>query len=319
MKSYNEELSQHFDEIADLMSLLGENSFKIRAYREAARRLKQDFEPITKKRTKIELMAMPRIGEALADKIIQYVKTGKIDYLERLRKQIPKPVRDLLKIPHLGPSRVRDLYVNLGIKSKSDLKKSAKSGRIAELPGFGDKLIAQILGALEKGQEKKKRHDRADVEPIAKKLTTLLKKIKGVKKAEAAGSYRRQASTVGDLDILVVGSAAVTLLAEKRISETFPDLTMLASGETKIAFVIFPENLQVDIRFVPEESYGAALLYFTGSKDYNVMMRKAAIGKGYLLNEYGLFEDGEYVAGRTEKEVYQKLDLPYKAPAKRIR
>ncbi|MBN2096540.1 hypothetical protein JW752_04050 [Candidatus Peregrinibacteria bacterium] len=317
MKSYNEEISQCFNEIADLMSLLDENSFKIRAYREAARRLTQEFEPITKKSTKIELMAMPRIGEALADKIIQYVKMGKIDYLERLRRQIPKPVRDLLKVPHLGPNRVRDLYINLGIKSKSDLKKYAKNGRIAELPGFGDKLVSQILEALERGQEKKKRHDRAEVEPIAKKLVTLLKKIKGVKKVDVAGSYRRQAPTVGDLDILVVGSAAAAAIAEKQIAKTFSDLTMLAGGETKIAFVIFPENLQVDIRFVPEESYGAALLYFTGNKDYNVMMRKVAIEKGYLLNEYGLFEDGEYVAGRTEKEVYEKLDLPIKLPKQR--
>ncbi|MBU1017737.1 hypothetical protein KKA33_01775 [Patescibacteria group bacterium] len=318
MKSYNEELSQCFDEIADLMSLSGENSFKIRAYREAARRLKQDLEPITKKQlNRQSLMAMPRIGPALADKIIQYIKTGKVDYLERLRKQIPKPVRDLLKIPHLGPRRVRDLYINLGIRSKSDLKKCAENGQIAELPGFGNKLVTTILSALEKGQEKKKRHNRSDVEPIVKKFTMLLKKIKGVKKVEVAGSYRRQALTVGDLDLLVVGKRSAAVNAEKQITKTFPGLTILAGGETKIAFVIFPQNLQVDIRFVPEESYGAALLYFTGSKDYNVMMRKVAIEKGYLLNEYGLFQNGEYVAGRTEKEVYEKLSLPIKSPKAR--
>ena len=299
------------------MSILNENSFKIRAYREAARRLKEDFRPITKKDTdKKKLMEIPRIGEALADKIIQYVKTGKINYLERLRRQIPKPVRDLLKIPHLGPNRVRDLYINLGVKSKADLKKYAKTGKIAEIPGFGDKLVEQIMQAIETGQKKKKRHDRKEIKPIAKKLVSILKRIKGVKKVDIAGSYRRKLSTVGDLDILVCG-APVAGIAEKRIFKAFSNTTSLASGETKIAFVIFPQNLQVDIRFVPEESYGAALLYFTGSKDFNVNMRKTAIEKGYLLNEYGLFESGEYIAGKTEEEVFTKLDMPVVSPEQR--
>ena len=317
MKTYNEELSNAFYEIGDLMSLINENSFKIRAYYEAARRLKEDFRPITKKDTdKKKLMEIPGIGENLAEKIIQYIKEGKISYLERLRRQIPKAVRDLLNIPHLGPNRVRDLYINLGIKSKADLKKYAKSGKIAELPGFGDKLVDQILHAIESGQEKKKRHDRKEIEPIAKKLVSILKKIKGVKKVDIAGSYRRKLSTVGDLDILVCG-APVAGIAEKKIFKAFPKITSLASGATKIAFVIFPQNLQVDVRFVPEESYGAALLYFTGSKDFNVRMRKNAIEKGYLLNEYGLFEEGEYIAGKTEEEVFEKLNFPKTEPENR--
>ncbi len=317
MKNTNNEISQCFNEIADLMAILNENSFKIRAYREAARRLKEEFEPITKKTGKKELMKMPGIGDTLADKIIQYLKNGKIRYLEQLRKKIPKPVRDLLKVPHLGPNRVRDLYLNLDIQSKDDLKKYAKSGEIAKLNGFGDKLVKQILGALETGQKKKKRHERSEVKPIADKLVRLLEKIKGVKKAAVAGSYRRKARTVGDLDILVVGSKKAAEKAVEQVEKSFKDLTFLAKGETKVAFVIFPENLQVDIRLVPQESYGAALLYFTGNKDYNVMMRKAAIEKGYLLNEYGLFKDGEYIAGRTEKEVFEKLGMKYAKPEMR--
>ena len=317
MKSYNNDFYNLFNEIADLMSLLDENSFKIRAYREAAMRIKQDFRPITiKDADKKILKEIPRVGDAIAEKMIQYMKEGKIDYLEKLRKQIPKPVRDLLKIPHLGPKRVRDLYINLGIKSKADLKKHAESGKIAELPGFGDKLINSIIEGLKTGQGKKKRHLKKEVKPIADKLVSILKKIRGVKKVEVGGSYRRKSPTVGDLDLLVCG-ASVAEKAEKSISEAFPKISMLASGDTKIAFMIFPDNLQVDIRFVPEESYGAALLYFTGSKDYNVMMRKKAIEKGYLLNEYGLFENGEYIAGKTEKEVCEKLGLPVLVPEKR--
>jgi len=317
MKSYNDDFYRLFNEIADLMELISENPFKIRAYRTAARKLKENIEPITKTNAdKKKFDELPGIGEAIADKMMQYIKTGKIRYLEQLRRTIPKPVRDMLKIPHLGPKRVRDLYINLGIKSKKDLIKLAKNGEIDKLPGFGEKLVGQILDAIKKGQEKKKRHRRIDVEPIAKKLTGILKKIKGVKQVEVGGSYRRKADTVGDLDILVSGNPDISE-AEKKIYKTLPDHTVLASGETKIAFVIFPDNLQVDIRFVPEESWGAALLYFTGSKDYNVMMRKVAIEKGCLLNEYGLFKDGEYIAGRTEEEVFEKLGLKYKEPRNR--
>lgn len=279
--------------------------------------MKENIEPITKKNAnKIKFKEIPGVGENIAEKMMQYIKTGKISALEKLRKQIPKPVREMLEIPHLGPRRVRDLYINLGIKSKKDLIKCAKNGEIDKLPGFGQKLVSQILGAIEKGQEKKHRHKRKDVEPVAKKLTGILKKIKGVDQVVVAGSYRRGAEDVGDLDILVSGDPKVDE-AEKKIYKEFPDHTPLASGETKIAFVIFPKNLQVDIRFVPEDSWGAALLYFTGSKEYNVMMRKVAIEKGCLLNEYGLFKDGEYIAGKTEKEVFEKLGLKYKDPSNR--
>jgi DNA polymerase (family 10) len=247
---------------------------------------------------------------------MQYIETGKIPFLEKLRKKIPKPVREMLDIPHLGPNRVRDLYINLGIKNKKDLIKAAKSGEIDKLPGFGEKLVESILDAIEKGQEKKKRHERKEVEPVAKKLVGILKKMKSVHSAEAAGSFRRKETTVGDLDILVTGDLdnEKTL---KLIRKEFTDITILGSGETKISFVIFPQNLQVDIRFLPQESYGAALLYFTGSKDYNVMMRKKAIELGYLLNEYALFKDGEYYKGATEEEVFEALGMKYVEPSKR--
>lgn len=317
MKTYNEDFSRLFHEIADLMAVIGENDFKIRAYRNTARRLEEEIPQLTKKDITIDaLKKIPGVGDALAGKMTEYVATGKITYLERLRKQIPKAVRDLLDIPHLGPKRVHGLFINLGIQSKKDLKKAAKEGRIAELPGFGDKLTKQILGAMQTGQQKKKRHKRTDVEPIAKKLTALLKKIPGVKSVDIAGSYRRDAPTVGDVDILVCGKP-VAHEAEAKITKSFSNLVPLASGETKVAFVLFPENLQIDIRFVPEESYGAALLYFTGSKDFNVKMRKTAIAKGYLLNEYGLFKAGEYKAGKTEKEVFKMLSMKDVLPSNR--
>lgn len=317
MKTYNDDFYRLFNEIADLMAILNENSFKIRAYREAARRIKEDIHPIAKKTAAVaDFMQIPGIGEAIAGKMMQYIETGRIEYLEKLRKQVPKAVRELLEIPHLGPIRVRDLYINLGVKNKKDLLKAAKSGEIDKLPGFGEKLVASILEAIGKGQEKKRRHERKEVEPIAKKLIGLLTKMKGVQTAEVAGSYRRGEKTVGDLDILVIGDLDNEAL-EKAVRKKFLDVTMLGSGETKVSFVIFPNNLQIDIRFLPKESYGAALLYFTGSKDFNVMMRKKAIELGYLLNEYALFKDGEYYKGATEEEVFEALGMKYVEPTKR--
>jgi len=317
MKSYNEDFYRLFNEIADLMSILNENSFKIRAYRAAAMRIKEDIHPITKKdASEANFKKLPGIGDAIAMKMMQYIDTGKIEFLEKLRSDIPKAVRDMLDIPHLGPNRVRGLYINLGITTKKGLLKAAKNGKIAELPGFGDKLVESIVDAISKGQEKKKRHERKDVKPIAKKMMDILTKMKSVKAAEVAGSYRREAKTVGDLDILVTGDLdnEKTL---KTIEKEFGEVSVLGSGETKISFVIFPNNLQIDIRFLPEESYGAALLYFTGSKDFNVMMRKKAIEMGYLLNEYALFEKGEYVAGKTEEEVFEKLNMKFVEPKNR--
>lgn len=317
MKSYNQELADAFTEIADLMAIIKENPFKIRAYREASRKLKEDLEPITKSMSKEELMEIPGIGDALAEKMVQHMQDGKMKYLEKLRKEIPKAVRELLQIPHLGPNRVRDLYVGLNIKSKKDLVKHAKNGDIEKLPGFGKKLVEQIMNAIETGQEKKKRHDRRDVEPIAQKMIKILEGVKGVSKVEVAGSYRRGNPTIGDIDILVQGSKTAIKKADQEIEKAFKVITNLARGETKIAYVVFPENLQVDIRFVPKESWGAALLYFTGSVDFNVMMRRVAIEKGWLLNEYGLFDGGEWIAGKTEEEVFNKLELPITEPKKR--
>jgi DNA polymerase (family 10) len=317
MKSYNKDFYRLFNEIADLLAILAENPFKIIAYRRAARNIIESIEPITKKNASLEkLKKIPGVGNEIANKMMEYIKTKKIKHLKDLQKQVPKTVRDLLQIPGLGPGRVRKLYLNLGIRTKKELTRYALNGDISDLPGFGDRLVEQIIIAIEKGQQKKKRHKRKDIEPIAKKLTGILKKIKGVKNVEVAGSYRRELGTVGDIDILVSGKP-VAKEAEKKTHKAFPDNTSLASGETKIAFVIFPDNLQVDIRFVPEESWGAALLYFTGSKDYNVMMRKVAIEQGCLLNEYGLFKNGEYITGKTEKEVFEKLGLKYKEPRNR--
>lgn len=318
MKKYNNDFYKLFNEIADLMGILGEGFFRIRAYREAARVLKEESDPITKQNaSEAEFLQINRIGKALAQKMMEYIKTGKIRFLEDLRLKVPKSVRAILKIPGLGPGRIGKLFLIAGITSKRDLIKAAEKGELLTLPGFGQKTIDKILQAIDMDRQKKKRHKRSEIEPVAKKIINLLNKIKGVKKIEIAGSFRRQAKTNGDLDILVIGPQDLGTNVEKLILKSFPNLTVLGKGETKFSFVINQNNLQVDIRFVPEESYGAALLYFTGSKDFNIKMRQIAIKKGYLLNEYGLFKEGEYIAGKNEREVCKKLGLNWIEPKKR--
>ena len=237
MKTYNEDFYRLLNEIADLLAITGAGFFQVRAYREAARVLMEEAEPITKKNASIEsFKTLPRIGNAIAEKMMSYIKTGKIKALEELRKEVPKSVRDLLKIPNLGPGRIGKLFFMAGISNKRELIKYAKSGEMTNLPGFGEKSVAKILQAITSNQEKKKRHTRKEVEPIAKKLLAIFKQMKSVSTAEVAGSYRRKNITVGDLDILVTGDLD-SAKAEKAIRKEFPDIMILGSGETKISFV----------------------------------------------------------------------------------
>jgi len=314
MKSYNQEFYKIFNEIADLLAITGAGFFQTRAYREAGRILMEEASPITKKNANVEkFKELPHIGNAIAEKMMSYIQTGKIQTLENLRREIPKSVRNLLKIPNLGPGRIGKLYFMAGISNKRELITLANSGEMINLPGFGKKTVENILHSISTDQQKKKRHTRTEVEPIAKKLITILKKINTVTDAKEAGSFRRQSTTIGDLDTLVTGALNNKNLL-KEIEKVFGEVTVLGSGDTKISFVIFPQNLQIDIRSLPEVSYGAALLYFTGSKNFNVKMRKKAIQMGYLLNEYGLFKAGEYIAGANELEVFKKLNMNFVEP-----
>ena len=317
MKSYNQAIAEAFNEIADLLGIKGEGFFTVNAYRSAARLLAEETDPIYKKEATVEnFKKLPKIGQALAQKMVEFIETEELEFLNQLRSEIPESVRNLLDIPGLGPKRIGQLYVQAGVTSKKELIKQAASGALKELPGFGEKMVDKILAAIDSDQQKKKRHERKEVEAIAKILIPLLNGLEGVKQVQIAGSYRRGSKTVGDMDILVTGKVDPQG-AEKKIHEQFKEMTVLGSGDTKVSFVIFPNNLQVDVRFVPEESYGAALLYFTGSKDFNIKMRKKAIEMGMMLNEYGLHHKGEIIAGKTEEEVFKKLEMEFVEPEKR--
>jgi len=308
----NPDIAAAFEQVADLLELQDANPFRVRAYRNAARvvgELKLDLAAhIVAGRP---LPKLPGIGADLSAKIQEFAKTGRLALLDRLRKEVPSGVADLLQLPGLGPKRVRALYEELHVHTLPQLLRAARDGRIRTLPGFGSKTEAHIADAIGKQLGQVKRFKLAIAAQYADALLSFLKQGPGVVQAQAAGSLRRCRDTVGDLDLLVTASNGAAVC---RYFTSYPDVRdVLQEGDTK-ASVVLKSGLQVDLRVVPQESYGAALMYFTGSKAHNIRMRNRAIDHGLKLNEYGLFKGSRAVAGATEEEVYAALDLPWIAP-----
>jgi DNA polymerase (family 10) len=313
MKVHNADIAEKFNELADLLEILAENPFRIRAYRNAARligSLSHEATDLIKKNE--DLTRFPGIGKDLAEKIITIVKTGELPLLKQTRKKVPRALSEMMRIPDLGPKRVKILYDKLKIRSISDLKKAIKQGKIAKLEGFGEKTQEKIASALKKFKTgEKKRLKLVDAEKIADSLVKFLKKIDGVKEVIVAGSFRRRKETVGDLDILVTTSKNSHVM--ERLLKYDGIKKVISQGETR-ATVELHSGLQVDMRVVPQESYGAALLYFTGSQAHNIEVRKLAQQKNLKINEYGVFKGEKCIAGKTETEVYKCVNLPYIEP-----
>jgi DNA polymerase (family 10) len=315
MPVQNSDIAKIFNQLADLLEIKGDNPFRIRAYRMAARNigsLSDDVREMIKNGK--DLTEISGIGKDLAEKIGQIVKSGGLSQLEEIKKEVPAALIDLMKIEGLGPKRTGVLYEKLGIENIDELEKAAEKGKIKELEGFGEKTEENILREIKRGGAQKGEKARiklADAEELAGPLIKYLKQIDGVKKIEIAGSYRRGRETVGDLDILV------THMKGSDVMQRFVDYEdverVLAKGQTKSS-VLMKSNLQVDLRAVPEVSYGAALHYFTGSKEHNIEIRKMGMEKGLKINEYGVFKDDQRIAGKTEKEVFAQVGLPYIEP-----
>ncbi|MGD8962280.1 MAG: DNA polymerase/3'-5' exonuclease PolX, partial [Desulfobacterales bacterium] len=253
----------------------------------------------------------PGIGKDLAAKIHEILKSGTAKALVKLQKRIPKTVVEMLKLPGLGPKRVRILYQKLNIKNLDQLAKAARNGRISKLEGFGQKTESAIIEAIASRAQKERRFKLATVKPTVDSLIDFLKKVSGVKTVMVAGSYRRSRETVGDLDILVTARKNSAVM--RRFLEYDAIDNVLARGTTKTS-VILRSGLQVDVRLVKPASLGAALQYFTGSKDHNIAIRRMGQQRGLKINEYGVFRFEKQVAGRTEASVYQALDLPLIPP-----
>lgn len=308
----NAEIADKFDELADLLDIEDANPFRVRAYRNAARMIRRHprrFVDLVSEQT--DLAELPDIGESLAQKIVTIVETGKLPALEEARRRTPAVLSTLMKMRGIGPKRVRRLHDELKIRSMADLERAAKQGRIRDLAGFGGKTEALILAQLAGVSATEQRRGRLEAREIAEPLKQYLERIDGVKRVAVAGSYRRCRETVGDLDILVTASRGADVIGRFIAYDNVAEV--VSHGSTR-STVTLHSGMQVDIRVVPDVSYGAALLYFTGSKDHNIALRKIGQRKRLKVNEYGVFRGDERIAGRTESEVYAALGLPFIAP-----
>ena len=316
MPVYNAEISRIFNEVADLLEIEGANEFRVRAYRDAARTI--DGYPRTMANMIEEgedLTELPGIGDDLAGKIEEIVETGGLTQLDEIRSRTPPELADLLDIAGLGPKRVATLHEELGVTTEADLRQVAEEGEIRELHGFGEKIEQKILDDLERqGEEEEERTKLNVAEDAAQPLVDYLQAGEGVERVEVAGSYRRRKETVGDLDILAISASREEVIQHFTEYENVAEV--VSEGETR-STVVLRSGLQVDLRVVEPESYGAALFYFTGSKAHNIAIRNIAIDQGLKVNEYGVFEDEEQIAGETEEEIYDLFDLPYIAPGLR--
>jgi DNA polymerase (family 10) len=312
MPLHNEDIAAILDEIADLLEIEGDNPFRIRAYRNGARTLRELGRDVrTLLGQGMDLTRLTGIGKNLAAKIREIQDTGHCRTLDKLRKQLPADLSALLKLPGLGPKRVHALYHELDIHTREQLERAARDGLIQQLPGFGAKTEARILEALQAHADTARRFKLAVAARYAESLVGYLRTARGAQQVEVAGSYRRARETVGDLDILVTAADG------RSVVEHFVGYdeveTVLSRGTTR-ATVILHSGLQVDLRVVPEESYGAALYYFTGSRAHNIAVRRIAQKRGLKLNEYGLFRGDRRIAGGTEEEMFEAIGLPYIAP-----
>ena len=314
MPKHNADIAAVFEEIADLLEIQGANPFRISAYRNAARVVGELSQEVSRLLEKGEdLKELPGIGDDLAGKIKEISGSGHCSLLDRLHTELPPAITELLKIPGLGPKRVKTLYHDLDVQTLEQLYRAARDGRIRALPGFGEKTENNILQAIEAHANQTQRFKLAIAAQYAEALEKFLAAIPGVLKVTVAGSYRRMRETVGDLDILATASTAATSQVVQRFRSYDEVAEILSAGPTR-ASVILKCGLQVDLRVVKEESYGAALHYFTGSKSHNIAIRRMAQKSGLKINEYGVFRDKTRIAGETETSVYAAVGLSYIPP-----
>lgn len=308
----NEQIAQCFELLADLLEIQGANPFRIRAYRNAARTISSTAQSLADLvASQQDLTSLEGIGKDLAAQIREIITTGHHTQLEELQEQIPPGVLDMLRIPGVGPKKVAVFFKDLHLTSLDELQAAAEAGRLSELKGFGKKTEQSILQNIAQARQAAQRISIADARAASEAIVEDLLKLPGVRNASAAGSCRRRKETCGDLDVLATCDDAdipMNALATHPLVDS-----VLQRGDTKQR-VRLKTGVELDLRVVPEESYGAALQYFTGSKEHNVVVRQRAKDLGLKVNEYGVFRGEEYVAGRTEEDVYAAIGLPWMPP-----
>ncbi|MCI0332380.1 MAG: helix-hairpin-helix domain-containing protein [Planctomycetes bacterium] len=343
----NRDVAATFDEIADLLEFQDANPFRVRAYRNAARRINDLTEPLAKIAADPtrELTDLDGIGKDLAQKIGELLDTGSIAMLEELRSAIPGGVLAMVRIPGMGPKKAAALHKELGITSLDALRAACEADQVQALKGFGKKTQEKILAGIDTAAKAHERMYWAHADEIVQELLAHMRQLKDIRQMEVAGSYRRGRETIGDLDLLVDADDADAVMDQLGRFEEMA--TVLGRGDTKMS-IRLGRGLQIDLRVVPSKSFGAALQYFTGSKDHNVVLRGMAKDRGLRINEYGVFratvaavsdpgrkgkaveagvadpsysepdyrdvDSPNYIAGRTEEEVYAAMELPWFPP-----
>ena len=323
----NLEIAKVLSQMADLLEIQDANPFRVRAYRNAARVVDGHAKPM---RTLVEeesdLTELPGIGKEMARHIHELIETGRLSALDELAEKIPRSLIDVIELPGVGPKKAKKLWKELGVETVDELEQKAEAGEVAALDGFGDKSQKKILTGIEQFRKHRSRFKLVEADLLVAPLLEYLRESPEVESLEVAGSYRRRVETVGDIDLLAIASDGEAVMERFTTSPKVTQVQM--SGGTR-GRVSLQSGLEVDLRILTEPSYGAALVYFTGSKEHNIKLRKRAIERGLRLSEYGVFREdgddeeesgekdpwaGEQVAGRTEDDVYAALGLPWIAP-----
>lgn len=310
----NYELAAVFQRIGDMLEIKGEAIYRVLAYREAARQLEALNEDVNQVAAEGRLTEIHGVGPAIASKIEELLKTGKLEYYERLKREVPETLADLLAIPGLGPKKIKLLHAELGVASMDDLRAALAAGRVRDLPGMGEKTEQRLIAEIDRWQERNRRTPIGQARPIAEDVVRQVQaRCPSAVDLQPAGSLRRWCDTIGDVDFVC------TTTEPHAVLDCFVSLPivkeLIGRGPTK-ASILTHQNVQMDLRVVPPESYGAALQYFTGSKAHNVKIRTLAQRKGLTLNEYELAEvaTGRPIASRTEDDVYRALGLAWIPP-----
>ena len=312
MPMHNKEIAEQFEMLADLLEIEDANPFRVRAYRNAAQTIRGYAKSMADMLKQGEdLSSLPDIGKDLAGKIKTIVDTGEFPTLEETKSHTPAALSDLMKIEGLGPKRIKSLYKNPNIQILHDLKQAPEAGRIRQPERFGKKTEQMIKERVARFAGVKSRIRLMEAEEIVAPLVAHLEKSRGVKDIVVAGSYRRRKETVGDLDILATARKDSPIMDSLTGYDEVDEV--VSKGKTR-STVHLRSGVQVDLRVVPQVSYGAALHYFTGSKAHNIAVRKLSVKKGYKINEYGVFKNDRRLAGKSEEDVYAKVDLPFIEP-----
>jgi DNA polymerase (family 10) len=319
----NAAIARTLEEVADILEIQNGNPFRIRAYRNAVRTIQVQTTPLARLVAENRpLTDLPGIGKEMANHIKEMVETGTLGYRDELMAEVPRSVIELMRLPAVGPKKAKKLWEELKISSVDELEEAAKAGRVAGVPGFGEKTQQKILAGISDHRQHTSRMLLADAEQFVEPLLEWLRQSPGLERLEVAGSYRRRRETVGDIDLLAVAQQPAAVMKHFLGHAWIEKVEM--SGDTR-ATVILGSGLQVDLRAVPPESYGAALVYFTGSKEHNVKLRRRAVERGLRISEYGVFKvdaddaeaEGTWIAGREEEDVYAAVGLAWIPPEMR--